>query len=150
MKKRSFRKWLGGFVLMAMALTVIFSQLGLIESAYAAGNIQDTYVRKNSNSSGYVEPDSARGKWDTSYVYIRNANEWNYPYVYAYGCTNDAKAGKINKTLGTFRCNEGDETWITNLVKEHGYNYAYASASCGAPVVIYFFYAWSPDSVGGP
>ncbi|MGN0319480.1 MAG: DUF2712 domain-containing protein [Lachnospira sp.] len=129
-------------VLTAMAVVSIGSASIRIVKA---NNWEDRWFSFNFESYSYAETEALE-KEDTSASYmncISGDGEANY-YATIYGCNDTSKSGR-ESCSNTYSYTEGTVRYHSNLVKEHGHNYAYFLVESNYENVGFSGY-WSPDN----
>ena len=142
---RRIKKVLGTVLLSAM----VFSVAG--NASVLANNWEDTnFSFTFNNAQKYT---AARKKEDTSKMYMKcNSITANRSYTaHAIGCKTASSSDRVDCSRGyayTFN-SAGQHYYMTNFVKENGYNYARIAANPNYANQFSASGVWSPDNVNG-
>lgn len=144
--KKNFSK----SITMVMAMLLVFS----ICIQAKANNYQDTYYTATVDEMSGITEDYTLGRYkaDTSKGYVRNIRS---SYDGATTFTLVACAGDGSSTyyedfkLYPQEVYPGKDAYLTNLVKESGYNYAAVKIEPGPSYLFETEIAWSPDNYNG-
>lgn len=144
-------KFLSKSITVVMAMLLVFS---ICIQVKATNNYQDTYYTAVFDEVVGIAEDYTPGRYkaDTSKGYVKSMSS-------SYSCTTGFKLVASdgdgsrnyyeNFTLYTYYLNVGEYAYLTNLVKEYGYNYAAVKAEAGSSYPYEVHFAWSPDNYRG-
>lgn len=133
--------------------TVVMSLMMMLSVGIEANakNYTDTYhtARLNESTGEAVYYTPGRAKQDYSSGYVKNVrSSYSGPTYF----TMVASAGNGSNTyyqnfkLWTYTVRPGEYKYLTNYVKESGYNYAALKVEPGISTYVETYFAWSPDS----
>lgn len=119
-----------------------------------ANNYQDTYYTAELDDYYGISEDYTTGRYKADYSkgYVRNISS-SYSGSTAFtlvasdgdGSSNHYENFRLYKTY----IDPGDYKYLTNLVKESGYNYAAVKIEPGSDFYMETYFAWSPDNYAG-
>lgn len=144
-----------------MAVSAGVIAVSSVGSMAFANNYHDTEAQLYlDEASGISEAYTVgRYKEDDSYGYVKHlwsTDERDYA-VALVACDNDGETEHYEdfelvyyKVYGKGNEENNNEYYLTNYVKENGYNYAAIKACNDLDSPYWVDFLWSPDSVGGP
>lgn len=119
-----------------------------------ANNYQDTYYTASLDDYYGITEDYTPGRYKADYSkgYVNNIrSSYNGATVFTLvACDGDESYNHFEDfKLYKYYISPGESSYLTNLVKENGYNYASVKIEPGSDYYMETYFAWSPDNYAG-